>query len=98
MCQYEIQLEKKYCTSRKIGKILYDWTKYCEKKILIISDMYLAKTTIEEILLNAGYKDYKKLYLSNDIGVSKYSGNLYQYVLDDLEVNSKNLCFMGDNY
>ena len=98
MCQYEIQLEKKYCTSRKIGKILYDWTKYCEKKILIISDMYLAKTTIEEILLNAGYKDYKKLYLSNDIGVSKYSGNLYQYVLDDLEINSKNLCFMGDNY
>lgn len=36
--------------------------------------------------------------MSNDIGVSKYSGNLYQYVLDDLEVNSKNLCFMGDNY
>lgn len=98
ICKYEIQLEKKFCSARKIGTILYDWALYCEKKIVIISDMYLDKKIIEDILQNAGYKNYEKLYLSNDIGVSKYSGNLYRYVLDDMQISSEDICFMGDNY
>ncbi|MBQ6887277.1 MAG: HAD-IA family hydrolase [Lachnospiraceae bacterium] len=97
--KYEIFLEEKYCMSREIGKELYEWAKYCDKKIVIISDMYLSKETIVKILKRNGYKDFEKLYLSNDIGVSKYSGNLFGYVLTDLKIEDESkVCFIGDNY
>lgn len=96
--QYEIYLEKKYCSARKIGKLLFDWAKYCKKEICIVSDMYLPKKVIEDILSAAGYQNYTKLYLSNEIGISKYSGNLYKYVLADQKIEPKQMCFMGDNY
>ena len=97
--KYEIDLEKRYCTSRKIGKELYKWTKYCQKPIYIISDMYLSQKVIEEILHKNGYLDYKKLYLSNEVGVSKYSGNLFDYFLEDEKITDPtSVCFIGDNY
>jgi len=39
--EYEISLEKRYCSARKIGKELYGAARYYKKKILVVSDMYL---------------------------------------------------------
>lgn len=95
----EIELEEKYCVGRKIGKVLYSLAQYCNKKIFIASDMYLPKENIENILWKNGYKEYIKLYLSNEIGISKYSGNLFKYILRDLKISEPNrVCFIGDNY
>lgn len=97
--EYEISLEKKYCVSRKIGKELYNWAKYCGKSIYIISDMYLPKKVIEDILAKNNYIDYEKLYLSNDLGISKYSGKLFDYFIQDQEIDdAASVCFIGDNY
>lgn len=97
--EYEISLEEKYCKYRRIGKELFEWALYCGKDIYVISDMYLKQDILEKILRKNGYQGYKKLYLSNEIGVSKYSGNLYAYFLKEEEIKAPNtVCFIGDNY
>lgn len=97
--QYEIQLELKYCSERKIGKELYDWAMFCGKKIIIASDMYLPKEIVEQILERNSFVSYEKIYLSNDIGISKYSGRLFDYIIKDIQLKDKaSMCFIGDNY
>lgn len=96
---YEIELETKYCRARFIGKELFEWARICNKKIIIISDMYLPLNVIENILNKNGYNNYERLFLSNEIGKSKYSGKLFKYVLKTLEINNaEKVCFIGDNY
>lgn len=99
LLEYEIELELKYCSTRKIGKELFEFAKGCGKKIIIASDMYLPLVIIEKILKINGYNGYTKLYLSNEVGISKYSGALFRYILQDLKINEpKYVCFIGDNY
>ncbi len=96
---YEIELELKYCQSRNIGKYLFDIAKYCGKKIIIASDMYLPIEVIKKILAKNGMAGYDKLYLSCEIGLSKYSGRLFEYILNDLKIKKpSSMCFIGDNY
>lgn len=99
LLKYEIQLEKKYCSARAIGKELFELANYCKKKIFIASDMYLPLEVIKDILMINGYTAYEELYLSNDIGLSKYSGTLFKYIIKKLEIrNANEVCFIGDNY
>ena len=99
LLQYEINLELEYCKSREIGKQLYELAKKSNKKIVVVSDMYLPESVIATILEKNEYKDYKKLYLSNTLGISKYSGRLFKYVLEDLRIHKPDkMCFIGDNY
>ncbi len=97
--EYEIELEKRYCLGREIGKVLYDIACYFKKKILIISDMYLPEEVLAEILHKNGFNGFKKLYVSNKMGLSKYSGTLFKYVLKDNNIKRpESMCFIGDNY
>lgn len=75
---------------------IYDWCKK-NKKIIITSDMYLDKMTIEKILKKNNIK-YDKLYLSSDIMLTKCSGNLFDYIIQDLNICSTKIIHIGDNY
>ena len=94
----EIELEKKVLIVNKNVKKLYDHALELGKKIIITSDMYLPKNIIEEILHKNGYNNYFKLYLSSDILLTKYSSNLYEYIIKDLNINPNNIFHIGDNY
>ena len=96
--QYEIALEKRFCKKREIGQYLYHFAKYHGKEVVFISDMYLPLDVIRDILSNAGYDKTDKLYLSNALGVSKYSGQLFKYVLNDIDISGTEMCYLGDNY
>ena len=58
--------------------------------------MYLDEKTINKILENNEYEQYK-LYLSSTIGKKK-SGTLFEYVLNDLNINSNQILHIGDSY
>lgn len=95
----EKELEINFCYIRQIGKDLFELAKDAGKKIIICSDMYLPKSTIEKILDKNGYKDYKKLYLSSDIGLTKAQKSLYQFVKKDLCCKKAEEIFhVGDNW
>jgi predicted HAD superfamily hydrolase len=69
------------------------------KRILFISDMYLGMQEITALLNGAGYDNiFDAGYVSADIKLSKKSGRLFEYVLQQEGINPSNLCHIGDNF
>lgn len=69
----------------------------CEKKrVFLVSDMYLSRTVIEEILNNAGIVGYEQLIISNELNINKHSGDLYNYVREKYEL--KNPLHIGNDF
>lgn len=96
--EIEIELEERILTIHKENKEIYDYALRIGKKIIIVSDMYLPKEVIEKILIKNNYTNYYKLYLSSDLMLTKASGNLYKYIIDDLNVKPSTIMHLGDNY
>jgi len=66
--------------------------------ILFISDMYLPKDFITHILIRHGfYIEGDSIYVSCDIGLSKYSGHLYDYIKEKHNINWSQWYHKGDN-
>lgn len=92
----EINIEINLCTK---NKEIYEVYKHClknNKKIIVVSNMYLDEKIINKILKNNGYEQYK-LYLSSTIGKKK-NGTLFEYVLNDLNIKSNQILHIGDSY
>lgn len=66
------------------------------KKIVIISDMYLLKDNIANILKHFNI-NYDYLYVSSDIQLRKSNGKLFDYVLKDLKIKNTEIIHTGDN-
>ena len=92
----EKELEIKMCVLNKNFINTYYDLKEKNKKIIIISDMYLDIETIKKILSKNNIY-YDKLYLSSEIKKSKRSGSLYNYVLNDLKITPNQMIHYGDN-
>lgn len=95
--EYEKSLEIKYTQERKAIKDIYLMLKDLGKKIILITDMYLDRETIEFILKKNGYEHYKKLYISSEQRKLKGTGRLYDFVLEDLKVDPNHILHIGDN-
>lgn len=93
----EVDFEKALCHTSVHMKIVYDYCLKSRKKIILISDMYLPKAVIEDILKGASITGYHKLYLSSEDFVTKEMGELYDLVIDDLGLDKKDLIHVGDN-
>ncbi len=94
----EIELEYNVVRPNPEIKKLYDYALKKGKKLIITSDMYLPRQTIEKILSKCGYADYYKLYLSSERKKTKNSSNLYREILSELKISPQNIIHIGDNY
>lgn len=66
--------------------------------IIYISDMYLPQEFVEGILRNTGFiKDGDSLYVSCNVGKTKESGDLYDYIREVEHLNVKEWTHYGDN-
>ncbi|MBS6516648.1 MAG: glycosyltransferase [Clostridium sp.] len=95
--ELEISLEKKYCNARKFGKELFECAKFCGKKVICTSDMYMPESVIKEILYNNNIHP-DKIYVSSEIGLTKSAGNLYSYVIKEEKVKASAIVHIGDNW
>ena len=91
--ELEVNLAQKNYNKEVTEK--YNWALE-NKKVIIASDMYLSKQIIEKILKKNGIK-YYKLYVSNEINKKKSTGEMYDYILKDLNIPSNKLLHIGDN-
>lgn len=94
----EIEYELRFCKRRNTGYELYSLALAMGKKVVFTSDMYLEKDVIQKILENNGYIDGGKLFLSSECKVTKESGDLFRYVLNELQINPEEIVHIGDNY
>jgi FMN phosphatase YigB (HAD superfamily) len=69
------------------------------KRIIYISDMYLPKTTIIELLKKAGaHERNDNIYISGECGLAKTSGKLFDYVLNVEKCLPSEIVHIGDHY
>lgn len=68
------------------------------KKIIVCSDMYLSEEHLKEIAEHFGIASYiDRFYVSSTEKMTKGSGRLYQFVLENLAIDAKKLLHVGDN-
>lgn len=94
----EIETEKKFIV---INKFMYEIYKFCleeNKKIYIISDMYINKNFLRNLMINLGYKSFKNIYVSSEVGKTKATGNIYDYIKKQEGIEFENWIHIGDNY
>ena len=78
-------------------KELYNYCLENNKKIIILTDTYFDENFIKKILIKVGYENYYKLFVSSSIGVTKSNGKVYNYLLNKLNINSKEIIHIGDS-
>lgn len=96
----ELQIEYTLLYERKTAKYIFEKAKEANKKIIIISDMYLSSEFINQCLKKNGYKGYDHIYVSSETGVLKSTGLMYKYVLEELEleeIKPSEIIHIGDN-
>lgn len=91
----ECALEKKFCYANPYMKEVFSYLGKMGKKIVLISDMYLPKLFLRELLEHCGYTGFEQIYVSCAHGRSKGDGRLYQ--LCRREYPGKSCIHVGDN-
>ena len=94
----EQEAEIRFCYPRRCAKELYELCLFLGKKIVITSDMYLPKETIENLLLKNGYTKYERLYLSSVEKKTKATGNLYRMLQKEWKLEPEEILHIGDNW
>lgn len=94
----EIELELRFCKRRETAYSIYKLAKYLGKKVICTSDMYLPLEVIEQILKTNGFDKIDKIYLSCEEMKTKSTGNLYEKVIKEENVEASNIVHIGDNY
>ena len=67
------------------------------KPVALVSDMFLPRTVIEECLYSNRISGWDMLFLSNEIGLRKDTGELYDYVFDYYGITPAEMLMIGDN-
>lgn len=96
----EIELEKQALFPNRQMVATAASLKAAGKTVVAISDMYLPKGVILELLTEAGAGDVFDLghiFVSGDLGKTKSSGKLFQHVMAALGITPDKMLHIGDN-
>jgi predicted HAD superfamily hydrolase len=97
LSRHEIRAEIAVCYQNSFVHSLYRHCVEQCKTIVFISDMYLPKDVVGEILTNCGYSKYDALFVSSETGKTKASGELYDKALSSTPFRPKQWLHIGDN-
>ncbi|MGE7945704.1 HAD family hydrolase [Lysinibacillus sp. NPDC093688] len=96
----EIDVEKEVIY---LNKSIYSFLKAAKRnklKIILLSDMYLTKPELEEILIynGADLTLFDNIIVSSEIKKSKADTKLYEYIIENQNIKPSNTLHIGDNY
>jgi FMN phosphatase YigB (HAD superfamily) len=93
----EERVERGLASARSDVVRLFEFAKRCGKRVVIVSDTFLPRALIEQMLMEHGIRGYDALYLSSEMGVRKDSGALYREVAFREGVELEEILMTGDN-
>ncbi|MBD5495875.1 MAG: HAD-IA family hydrolase [Lachnospiraceae bacterium] len=93
--EIERKIEQKLCYANPFMLEVWKHLQSMNKKLIIVSDMYLPEICIAMILENAGFTGIEKIYVSNTYHKSKAEGSLYHEVINDF--SGLSIAHVGDN-
>lgn len=92
----ELETELELCYANPYMKQVFDIIAKNDKKIIIISDMYLTDSFMSKLLDKNGFLGYNNLFVSCTYGFSKNNGKLYAEVKKQLG-GQLSYAHVGDN-
>ncbi len=99
LMEVEIQLEMDVLKANNGALKLLRALKQKNKRIIVVSDMYLPRHALIRIAKNLGMEEYiDEFYVSGDIGYGKYSSRLFTYVAETEGVAITDIIHLGDNF
>ncbi len=94
----ELQLEKDMLSPVQSTLSLIKNLREQGHHIIFISDMYLPAAFLHECLADLGYWiDGDSLYVSNEVGMTKYDGSLYKHIAKKESIDYHHWHHYGDN-
>ena len=93
--EMEIETEIELCIPREDMLHIFNYLKGHNKKIILISDMYLTSETIVKMLEKCGYVGYDELWISCEKGARKDDGSLWNMFFN--KYGGYNTIHVGDN-
>lgn len=91
----EIEKELAFCAPREDMLQIFEYLKMMNKKIILISDMYLTSDIIKNILKNCGYSGYDDLWISCEKSCRKDTGSMWKKFFEEFKDSST--IHLGDN-
>ncbi len=96
--QAELETEFGLCKANPYMQRVYRLVKHQKKKVIALSDMYLCKDTMGELLAANGYGDLDDILVSCDYNVSKAQGGLYDILISRHgKEPGRKIIHIGDN-
>ncbi|HBV21296.1 MAG TPA: hypothetical protein DEF07_06215, partial [Nitrosomonas sp.] len=95
--QLEEAIESSTVSPRPEAVALFRFAVSLGKRVILASDMYLPKPTIENMLLDCGISGWHAFYLSSANGLRKDTGDFYRQLLADENVPPHKVIVIGDN-
>lgn len=92
----EMEVESAVCMANPYWSEVFVQLKKEGKKVIAISDMYLTKKEIRNLLETNGYEWDGEIFVSSECGVSKRNGYIYDLVRKSLG-DEKKYIHIGDN-
>ncbi|HJE66762.1 MAG TPA: HAD hydrolase-like protein [Campylobacter avium] len=68
------------------------------KKVIFTTDMYYDESFFKELFKKHNINGYHKIYISSQVSKSKYKGDLYEFISEDLGIKADDILHVGDNY
>lgn len=99
--QEEITAEKKFCVPREEMFNIYQYALSKGKKVYFVSDMYLPKQVISDLLTQCGYTVDNNLLVSGEYGATKGSGKLFDKLKEKVHHDcgkAEAILHIGDNW
>ncbi|WP_060518676.1 rhamnan synthesis F family protein [Pseudomonas sp. NBRC 111134] len=93
----EEHIEYRSLSARSGGVELFEAAKATGKPVVLISDMFLPKALITRALNANGVDGWTEFYLSNEVGLRKDTGQLYDHVLQTYGLQPAEFIMVGDN-
>lgn len=92
----ECNVELKGCRPNSVMVNIANWCKAQGKHVIITTDMYLPRTTLQAMLDKIGVS-YERLFISSEEGATKNHGGLFDIMLKKLAISSTQILHVGDN-
>lgn len=92
----ELEVERQVIVQNKAIKVAYDYAIEKGKIVIAVSEMYLPAEFVTELLINLGYTNISKVYLSSEVGKLKRTGNLFRHIIECENYESSNILHIGD--
>lgn len=98
MKRIEIETELESVVPNPFIQPLFLKARELNKKIVLLSDMYLPLYIVNKMLKECSYEGDYEVYISGELSRAKHTGNMFRYLIEEKNLSVKNWLHIGDDF